>query len=324
MSERDQPDRVLIVEDDLANRELMAMLLGDEGYDAETACDGEEAWLRLESEGPRIDTVLLDWLLPGMTGLELLRRMKRDPRLQAIPVVLTTALTDRKVMLDAIAAGAFYYITKPIDRDTLNAVVQAATDDHHRYRSLQEALRRGIDAVATLDRAVFHYRDIDQAAALANLLSQTCPDPARTVVGLGELLVNAVEHGNLGITYDEKTRLLADGSWRQEVERRLGLAENLDKRVEVVFDRSPTTISISIMDQGTGFDWERFLVVSPDRMLHSHGRGIAMARGMSFHRLEYEPPGNRVTAFIDGAGPGDPAAQQPGGAAGEAGRGHSE
>ena len=61
---------------------------------------------------------------------------------------------------------------------------------------------------------------------------------------------------------------------------------------------------ITITDEGCGFDWQRFLVVSPDRMLHSHGRGIAMARGMSFDRLEYRPPGNRVIAEVQC---GDPA-----------------
>jgi sigma-B regulation protein RsbU (phosphoserine phosphatase) len=305
VSELDE-GRVLVVDVDDASREQVTVVLGDAGYVVETAHDGEEAWLRLAAEGPQIDAVLLDWLLPGMSGIELLRRMKRDPRLETIPVILMTAVAVREVMLEAIAAGVYYDVAKPVDPEKLRAVVAAAAEDHGRYRTLQRTLRQGVDAIATLDEARFRYRDVEQASALATLLSQACPDPARTVVGLGELLVNAVEHGNLGITYDEKTRLLAEGRWLQEVDRRLALDENAGKLVEVLFERHQRGVRITIRDQGPGFDWQRFLVVSPDRMLHSHGRGIAMARGMSFDRLEYRPPGNQVIAEVRCGDPARP------------------
>ena len=107
-----------------------------------------------------------------------------------------------------------------------------------------------------------------------------------------------MEHGNLGVTYDEKSKLMQENLWPREIERRLSLPENRDKFVEVFFESRDDEISIRIRDQGRGFDWEPFLEIDPDRAFDSHGRGIAMARILSFHTLEYVGCGNevRVTA----------------------------
>lgn len=297
--ESNQPARVLVVEDDPAARELLETLLAEDGHLVETAADGEAAWARLQEGEPRIDVVLLDWVMPRLNGIELLQRMKDTDGFETIPVVFQSARSDRESMRTAIAGGAFYYVSKPVDPKLLSTVVAAAIEDHERYRALQETLRRGARAAATLDEACFRFRTIEEAGAIASLLSRACPDPERTVVGLGELLVNAVEHGNLGITYEEKSAFLAEHSWEQEIERRLTLPENSDKRAEVRFERSADAIMITIVDQGTGFDWQRFLTVSPERVFHAHGRGIAMANLMSFDRLEYEAPGNRVTGTLE-------------------------
>jgi CheY-like chemotaxis protein/anti-sigma regulatory factor (Ser/Thr protein kinase) len=289
----------MVVEDDRAGRELLETLLTEEGHRIETAVDGEAAWARLQAGDPRIDVVLVDWVMPRLNGLELLERMKETDGFEMIPVVFQSARSDRESMRTAIAAGAFYYVSKPVDPQLLKTVVAAAVEDHERYQALQQTLHRGAQAALTLDEGLFRFHTIEQAGALATLLSRACPDPERTVVGLGELLVNAVEHGNLGITYEEKTTFLEEHSWEEEIERRLKLPENGEKRAEVRFERLPDRIVITIIDQGEGFDWQRFLTVSPERVFHAHGRGIAMANLMSFDRLEYEAPGNRVTATLD-------------------------
>jgi sigma-B regulation protein RsbU (phosphoserine phosphatase) len=290
--------RILVVDDDVQGRELMREVLSRQGHAVEIAGGGEEAWERLLAAGPPVDVIVLDWVMPGMSGLDLLDRIKQDARLETIPVVIATAVTDREAMVRGIAAGAYYFVTKPFDRELLCSIVCTAAADHERYRGLQEMLRRGIDAIGTLREGRFRFRSVQRATALATLLSQACPDPERTVVGLGELLVNAVEHGNLGITYDDKSRLLAAGDWEAEVERRLALPENRDKYVEVRVRRDDEAIEFEIADQGPGFDWKRYLTVAPERVFDSHGRGIAMANLMSFHRLEYHDPGNLVTAVV--------------------------
>jgi sigma-B regulation protein RsbU (phosphoserine phosphatase) len=181
----------------------------------------------------------------------------------------------------------------------LCTIVGAAIEDHERYQGFQEAIQRSVEAICTLQEGRFRLRSLSQATALATLLSQAFPDPERTSVGLGELLINAVEHGNLGITYAEKSAFKAGAEWEAEILRRLDLPENRNKVVEVEFRRTAERVSVSIRDQGPGFDWTRYLTISPERVFDSHGRGIAMANLMSFDGLEYQAPGNRVTASVE-------------------------
>lgn len=293
--------RILVVEDDSGCRELLEHLLGEDGYTVEPYGDGAAAWERLEAGAPPFDVALLDWALPSVDGLELLGRIKEAPDLEAIPVIFQTARTDRDSVVAAFAAGAAYFVPKPIDAQLLRTSVAAAVADHDRRRTLHETAARGEAAAATLHEGTFRFRTIDEAIALATLLSRAFPDPERALVGLSELMLNAVEHGNLGITYQEKTALLEEERWSEEVERRLGSAEYRGREVEVRFERrldEPRRIVVDITDRGAGFDWERYLTISPDRIFHAHGRGIAMANLMSFDRLEYVAPGNRVIATV--------------------------
>ncbi len=294
-----RPARILVVEDDPAGRELLEHVLGEDGYTVESEGDGAEAWRRLETEPTRFAVVLLDWELPHLDGLALLERIKAASALESIPVIFQTARTDRDSVLAAVAAGAAYFVPKPIDRELLRTVVAAATADHGRSLALQETVQRGEAAASTLVAGDFRVQTIAEATALATLLSRACPDPERTLVGFSELLINGVEHGNLGITYQEKSALLAAQGWAEEVERRLASPEHRDKRVVVHFERDVERIVVTITDCGPGFDWQRFLTISPDRIFHAHGRGIAMANLMSFDRLEYIAPGNRVIATVE-------------------------
>jgi len=296
--------RVLVVEDDPGGRELLEHLLGEDGYVVESMCDGAEAWRRLEAGAPIFDAVLLDWELPNLNGIELLERIKEATALESLPVIFQTARTDRDSVLAAVAAGAAYFVPKPIDSKLLHTVVAAATADHARSLALRETVERGEAAASTLVEGRFSVRTIAEATALATLLSRACPDPERTVGGFSELLINGVEHGNLGITYQEKTALLEAQAWAEEVERRLAAPEHREKRVEILFARDAERLVVTITDQGPGFDWQRFLTISPDRIFHAHGRGIAMANLMSFDRLEYVAPGNRVIATVELAKPG--------------------
>jgi anti-sigma regulatory factor (Ser/Thr protein kinase) len=130
------------------------------------------------------------------------------------------------------------------------------------------------------------------------MLAGACPDPERVVIGLTELLLNAIEHGNLGITYDEKTRLNTRESWQAEIKARLALPENRNKCVDFRFERLPTEIRFTIRDEGKGFDWRRFIQIDPRRAFDTHGRGIVMARSFSFSSVDYNELGNEVVARV--------------------------
>jgi anti-sigma regulatory factor (Ser/Thr protein kinase) len=212
---------------------------------------------------------------------------------------MQTALAQREEILEGIRAGAYYYLTKPYDVDMLRSVVRTATADYRGYRDLQTQVKKGVDSLRLLRSAVFNFQTVEQAHDIGTLLANTCPDPSAMVIGLTELLINAVEHGNLGITYEEKSRLFASGEWNEEVRRRLAMPENASKRAEVTFKRGDGYIRFVIRDQGKGFDFEKYMQVDPQRAFDTHGRGIAMANRVSFTKLEYRGSGNEVVGTVE-------------------------
>ena len=147
-------------------------------------------------------------------------------------------------------------------------------------------------------RGEFQLRTMDEARGLANMLASFYPDPARVLLGLSELLINAVEHGNLGISYREKSRLLQDAKWEEEIKHRLDLPESASKVVNVQLEHLPNEIRLTITDCGSGFDWKNYLEMSPERAFDPNGRGIAMSKMMSFDELEYMGKGNQVIAVV--------------------------
>jgi len=289
---------VLIVEDNDADRALLEAHLSADGFETDFAVDGLEAWDVLDHHPDRYDLVLLDRTMPRMDGLQLLRRIKGDHRFLILPVILQSARVGREEVIEGIRAGAYYYLAKPYDSEMLLSVVRTAAADRAAAKDLQHRVRRGMQVLQLLDEAHFTYRTIEEARGLAAVLANACPDAESTVIGLTELLVNAVEHGNLGITYDEKSELLNEGRWMDEVERRLTLPENRGKRVDVRFLRGDDVLRFVICDRGNGFEWSRYLDIDPRRAFDRHGRGILMARHVSFSSIEYRGTGSEVVATV--------------------------
>jgi len=106
-------DWILIVDDHPQNLKLARIVLEGAGFDVKTAVDAEAAMVMIEQEHPRL--ILMDLQLPGMDGLELTRRLKKDPRTATIPIVALTAYAMKGDEAKALAAGCDGYITKPID-----------------------------------------------------------------------------------------------------------------------------------------------------------------------------------------------------------------
>jgi len=292
--------RVLAVDDEPINLEIIAEALADCDYQVHRADDGEAAWQLLDGGG-QYDVVILDRMMPRLDGLSLLRRIKADSRFRPVPVIMQTAASNPEQVRQGIEAGAYYYLTKPYDPRALQAIVRAAISEigTHLRGARAEA---GIAALGLAVRGVFRFRDLQQAQALSQLLSGICPDPAAVAIGLAELLVNAVEHGNLGIGYREKTLLRLDNRWDEEVARRLAAAQWRDRFVEVSFERGREYVQFTIADEGEGFDASAYLDFDPARACDPNGRGIAMARRMSFCDLEFHGKGNVVVARVRVAG----------------------
>ncbi len=289
--------KILAVDDEEFNLDIMDHHLARAGLAVVRAEDGISALQRLE-ENADIELIVLDRMMPNLGGMEFLQRIKADSRFQDIPVVMQTAAAASNQVVEGIKAGVYYYLTKPYEGAILIGIVNAALQDAKTKKKLRETVRVYNRILGLLEEARFHFQTLDEAVNLANYVADCFPEPERVVLGLHELLINAVEHGNLAIGYAEKSALLRNGEWHAEVERRLGLPENQNKFGHLSLKVTREAVVVYIKDDGKGFVWRDYLEFSPDRATDLHGRGIAASCGVCFDSVEYLGAGNEVRCTV--------------------------
>lgn len=274
-------------------------MLSGRSFVVTCAEDGVAAWELLTSGTTDFDVIIVDRDLPRLDGIELLKRIRGIPHLTQVPVIMVTPVSDGDGIRQALEQGACFFITKPFEPESLASIVSAAVSQYREYRGILESARRAKRPFTILEKGVFRFRSLDDARTLANALSRACPNPEKSVIGIEELLINAVEHGNLGISYQEKSQLLVAGTWMDEIRHRLESPAGCSRSVTVKFERLPDeSVRIEIKDEGDGFDWRQYVEFNVDRAFDNHGRGIAMARALSFDSLQYFGNGNTVVATI--------------------------
>lgn len=294
---KEQP-RILIVDDDDLNLDVLIECLKDEPYELVQAHDGVQALDLLRHDRKGFDAMVLDRMMPGMNGLEVMSELKADENFKWIPVVMQTSAASPSEICEGMEAGVFFYLTKPFDQKVLIRMVSAAVEEGLKWQSLALNLRVQVKTISCLQQGRFRVQTIEEAYDLALLVAQACPNSEKVAFGLNELIVNGVEHGNLQIGYEEKTKLQESDQWEEEIVRRQISPEHAHKFVEVTFERHPDRIQLTVTDQGLGFDWSDYQEIKPERLLESHGRGIAMAKALSFDHLEYVGSGNRVFCVV--------------------------
>lgn len=292
---------VLAVDDEHFNLEIIKEYLSE--IDIETVCvdSGEQALEILQGTPRRFSAVLLDRMMPGIDGIEVLTKIKANESTNRLPVIMQTAKAGTDHMLEGLKAGAHYYLSKPYDQQTLLAIISTAIRDYQRYINIQKNLEQASQTIKLMAKGEFSFRSLDEARHLSALLANACPESDSVAFVLTELMINAVEHGNLGISYKEKSRLIAEEKWEDEVLQRLSLPANSNKHATIEFNRSENNISFLITDQGSGFGWQQYMEISPNRAFDSHGRGIAMANSICLNRIEYLEAGNKVRVTVSNA-----------------------
>ena len=115
---------ILIADDDADVRSVLSMFLTNQKHRVTEAADGIQAWERLQSVKP--DLVVLDIMMPGMTGIEVCKRIREDKALQHTPVIMISALAEKKEILEGFRAGANDYVTKPFVNAEVLARVRSA------------------------------------------------------------------------------------------------------------------------------------------------------------------------------------------------------
>jgi CheY-like chemotaxis protein len=162
--------KVLIAEDDLASRIMLQSVLSKWGYDVTSASDGEEAWNVLQrTDAPQL--VVLDWMMPGMDGLALCRKLRAQDRADPLYILLLTSRGEPNDIVRGLEAGADDYVAKPYDNEELRARIGAG--QRVLELSCEVARRQKLQGV------------MEMAGAVCNELNQ----PLHIVTGYSEMLL---------------------------------------------------------------------------------------------------------------------------------------
>lgn len=114
---------VLVVEDEVAIREMIAFALSREGMQVQLAADAQEALVFINKSRP--DIILMDWMMPGVSGIELTRRLRREPYTEDIPIIMLTARVSEDDKVNGLEAGTDDYVIKPFSPRELLARIRA-------------------------------------------------------------------------------------------------------------------------------------------------------------------------------------------------------
>ncbi len=149
-----------------------------------------------------------------------------------------------------------------------------------------------------VDTCKLKFRTLEDLEAVKAFADDFFNGDDRIVKGVSELAMNAIEHGNLNIGYQYKSELMAEMIWEDEIKKRLEDTDFKNKTAEMTIARKDGGIYVIITDEGKGFDWRQYLAIDPGRAGHPHGRGIAIAKNLSFSKLSYNEDGNQVVGFV--------------------------
>lgn len=169
--------KILIAEDNMTTRRILETILVKWNYDVISACDGNEAWEKLQEKDPP-KLIILDWMMPGINGVEICRRLRRPDAVEPMYIILLTARDEKNDIVEGLGAGADDYIAKPFDKEELRARI----DVGRRVVELQTALleKEKLQVIFEMTGAICHE------------LSQ----PMQAISGNSELMLMNIQKDN--------------------------------------------------------------------------------------------------------------------------------
>lgn len=288
--------KVLIIENDFVSRHYMRDLLRYAGHSCQTAMNASEG-LDIYACG-RPDAIICDVLLPGITGMEFLHEIRKSDSKTAI--IMTANESSERLAVQVFRAGASDFLKKPIQDKHILPTLQKIADSLP--APPREPSPYGQVDAGTL-KFTFPTEYDGTASIIPRIMNElsldffSMDDRVSIELGLSELVTNAIEHGNLNITYDEKTAVADTANALMELcQQRLLDADIASRVITVYYEFTPEECRWTIIDQGNGFDITK--VPDPTRKENRetffHGRGIMFSRHI-FDTVTYRGKGNEVT-----------------------------
>ena len=290
-----ETSQVIIASNNLQLSNLIKEIVPEE-YKLDVCNNGDELFKQLILQPENYSIIVIS---PTEDNLHLLHQLNTCSKTRTIPVLMELLHNTTIEEIDNyIRSGIRYCLPATLELETVKNMLFAAINDRKKHLALVRDISAERSAL-TMFNALFKFQRLEDCQSLANLISNACPNPKLAIIGIAEILINAIEHGNLGISYAEKTKLQSYSNWFEEIEKRVNLPENKNKYVTVSFDRTKEYIKLHVKDEGIGFEWSKFQQLDSSRIHDSHGRGIIMAKSLAFDRLEYNDKGNEVTCYIN-------------------------
>ena len=283
---------VLVVDDEEPLRALLTRLLEREGFSAFSASDGQEAIRLFRDQSPLV--VVSDIRMPRMDGLTMLTEIRKIDRGAA--VILMTGQGNEEILLSALRGGATNFFKKPFSNreliDEIRRVVgfrlEAERSSFYSPYAMEETKSFVLPAgVAS------YYSIINQLTLQLPTLVQ--PEEILNLkIGIEEMITNAIEHGSLGISFEEKSQAIKEGTLAELVSRRIEEARLAGRRIFITSRLSSELFEVTVRDEGSGFDWRKLPAVAPENLLAYNGRGIFLTK-IYFDEVQYNDAGNQVT-----------------------------
>lgn len=280
---------VLVVDDNEANRDMLARQLERLGHRTETAQDGQEALVKLSHQN--FDLVLLDMMMPVMDGLETLESMKSNPTLRDVPVVILSALDELEEAARSIEAGAEDYLIKPSEPSLLRARIGTALE----RKRLRDAERRRTEE---LERAESELRQSnEELRRFAYAASHDLQEPLRAVSGHVQMLARCLSD-RLSPDEQELVEFALDGTRRmhQLIEDLLAYAaiSTSDQQLEpvvcgAVLQDVLQLLRHTIQDSGATVSFDELPTVYADRSQLGQLFSNLLSNAIKYRRADVAP-----------------------------------
>lgn len=287
--------RALLVEDDPVSLAFLREAVESSGWEVVSAETGREGIALFRQHHP--DVVIADIEMPDMDGLEVLKEIRQESA-ETI-VIIETGGEKLDYPIAALRHQANNFITKPFNPDEIQNLLR-------KYEKVTRDRQAGhhVEQTMLVEKRI-HYcleNDLHLVPALVNQLLEELPsqidsgEQLNLRLGLTEILANAIEHGNLEISGEEKQKILesGEGHWHELLKSRAQDPAFANRRVRVEYQQTRESLNWRVSDEGPGFDWQAIMEPpQPGQLEKMHGRGILLSR-LSFDVIRFEEPGNTV------------------------------
>lgn len=284
--------KILVVEDSVTQATQIRFVLEEAGYECKVSSDGVKALESLEVDLP--DVVLTDLRMPNMDGLELVEQVRQ--RYETVPVILMTNDGTESIAFEALQKGAASYIPKQfLDRSlltTIRGIVDLLQADKSKQRVLKSLVETRSRFVLSNDQQLVPalVQHIEDELRAFNYSDET--GLFQLSMAVTEATMNAMDHGNLELSSSLRTDSDAYAQLRKE---RCQTPPYKDRRVSLVADFSPQTVSITVKDDGRGFDPSTIPdPTDPENLMRENGRGLMLIYSF-MDEVQHNEIGNEIT-----------------------------